>query len=60
MLGILGLICAAGGGWAAWWAFNQAETGDDIYNLAGLAAVIVCIIGILLIFMHIRKWWVSE
>ena len=60
MQGILGLICAAGGGWAAWWAFNEAEAGDDSYTLVGLVAVIVCIIGILLIFMRIKKWWEAE
>lgn len=60
MLGIIGLILGAGGGWAAWWAFNKAEAGDESYYLVGLVAVIVGTIGLILIFMHIRKWWMSE
>ena len=60
MLGLLGIILAAGGGWTAWWAFNLAEAGDDAYNLIGMAGVIVGIAGIILIFMGIRKWWMSE
>ena len=60
MRGILGIILGAGGGWAARWAFIKAEAGDGSYNLVGLGAVIVGIIGIFLIFMRIRKWWMSE
>jgi hypothetical protein len=60
MRGILGLILGAGGGWAARWAFIKAEAGDGDYNLVGTAAVIICIFGIILIILHIRKWWMSE
>lgn len=60
MQGILGLILGVGGGWAARWAFIKAEAGADYYNLVGMAAVIVCLVGIILIFMRFRKWWMSE
>lgn len=56
----MGIILGAGGGWMAWWAFHKAEAGEDFYNLVGMAAVIVGTIGIILIFMGIRKWWMSE
>ena len=60
MKAIFGLILAAGGAWAAWWAFKEAEAGDNVYNLVGMGAVFVCIIGLILIFMRFRKWWMSE
>ena len=60
MRGILGIIVGVGGGWAARWAFLKAEAGDGYYNLVGMAAVIVCLIGVILIFLQIRKWWMSE
>ena len=60
MRGILGLVLGVGGGWAAWWAFHKAEAGDGSNNLVGLATVIICIIGIILLILHIRKWWMAE
>jgi len=60
MLGIIGLVLAAGGGWVVWWAFNQAEAGDDFYGWVLPVAIIICVLGILFLFIHIRKWWMSE
>ena len=60
MRGILGIIFAGGGVLGAWWAFIQAEAGEESYYLIGLAGVIVCIIGIILIGLQIKKWWMTE
>jgi hypothetical protein len=57
---ILGFILAAGGGWGAWWAFNEAPAGEDFYNLVGLLAIFICVLGVLLIIFHIFQWWMSE
>ena len=57
---IAGIIFAVGGGWGAWWAFNQTMPADDFYHLLGPIAIIVAIIGIFLIIFGIRKWWMSD
>jgi len=59
MQGIVGLIFAVGGGWGAWWVFKEAAR-DDYSDLVGLVAVIVCLIGIVLISLCVKKWWMAE
>jgi len=60
MLGIIGVVLAAGGGWVAWWAFNQAKAGDDFYGWVLPVALIIGVLGILLFIFRFRKWWMSE
>jgi len=60
MTGIIGLVLAAGGGWVSWWAFYQAKTADGFYNWLWPVALIIAVIGILLIIICVRKWWISE
>jgi hypothetical protein len=59
MPGIIGLVLAVGGGWGAWWLFNETVR-DGLSGLVWLVALIICVLGILLIFFQIRKWWMSE
>ena len=60
MLGIIGVVLATGGGWVAWWAFHQAEVGDDFYGWVWPVALIIGVLGILLFIFRFRKWWMSE
>ncbi len=60
MLGIIGLVLAAGGGWVVWWAFNEARAGDASYDWVRAVALIICVLGILLFIFRFRKWWMSE
>lgn len=56
MKGLIGLICAVGGGWGAVWAFQKAIAGNDIFNLVAIVFLIICIFGIVLVLTRIRKW----
>ncbi len=58
MMGIIGLVLGAGGGWLAWWAFSRG--GDDPYSWIRPVALIVCILGISLLFIFLRKWWIAD
>lgn len=60
MLGIVGLVLAVGGGGVAWWAYHGAVGGDASYEWVRAVSITVGIIGVLLIFLQLRKWWLSE
>jgi hypothetical protein len=60
VLAFLGLIFTIGGSVVAWWAFNQAKTGDVFYSWIWLAAMIISVLGILLFIICFRRWWMSE
>jgi hypothetical protein len=59
MEGIIGLILGAGGGWAAWWAFHQAA-GFAAHGWFRPVSIIVGVIGVILIFDFIRRWWIED
>ncbi|MFC2066619.1 hypothetical protein ACFLUO_06145 [Chloroflexota bacterium] len=60
MRGILGLIVAGASSLVVWWSFNGARAGDASYDWLRAVAIITGTIGIFLIFLQIRKWWMSE
>ena len=60
MRGIIGVVLAAGAGLTAWWAFSGARAGDLSYDWLRALALLVGILGLSLIFLQIRKWWMSE
>ena len=58
-MGILGLILLLGGGGAAWWLFSRAA-GEGYFDIAVTAALVVGLIGLILLFFRVRRWWMSE
>lgn len=60
MLGIAGLVLGAGGGGWAWWAFKGGGAGDASYDWVRVVATIVGVIGVSLIILQLRKWWLAE
>ncbi len=59
MLGIVGLVLGAGGGWTAWWAFQKAAE-DGSYGWMRPVAIIIGLVGVFLLFIFIRKWWIED
>jgi len=59
MMGWIGLVLAAGGGWGAWWAFEKAAAegafnwGQPLFILAGLIGLVMC-------FIVVRQWWIAD
>jgi tetrahydromethanopterin S-methyltransferase subunit D len=58
-LGIVGVVLGVVGGGIAWWAFYRAANGRGSYDVAWIALVI-CLIGLSLVFFVIRKWWIAD
>ncbi|MFC1940696.1 hypothetical protein ACFLXO_08475 [Chloroflexota bacterium] len=59
MKGLIGIICAVGGGWIFFWAIQKAIAGYDIYNLIAIAALLISVFGIVLFLTRIKKWMSS-
>jgi divalent metal cation (Fe/Co/Zn/Cd) transporter len=53
---IIGLGMAAIGFPVAWWAFNKAVAGHDLYNWVWVIALFIGAIGIIILVARFKRW----
>lgn len=53
---IIGLVMAAIGLSVAWWAFNKAVAGHDLYNWVWVIALLIGVIGIITLIARLKHW----
>lgn len=56
MKAIIGLVTAVMGISVAWWAFNKAVAGHDLYNWVWVIALFIGVIGIIIVIARFKHW----